>query len=127
MDGDDFYREQLDMTRSEQEKNMSFKAQVCAWVMAGAVVVLVLVVVLFVGVLLAGNQWAAEGVGSSSNAAQQILPKVGVALQYRLVCVCVCVHACACVCVCVCACACACVYVYALRECCVCEACGRWL
>lgn len=73
---DDFYHEQLDRTRNEQEKNMSFNAQVCAWVLAGAVVALVLVLVVFVGILLAGNQWVAEGVVSSSAAAQQVLPKV---------------------------------------------------
>ena len=73
---DDFYREQLDRTRTEQEKNMNFSAQLCGWFMAGIVVSVMVVLVVFVGVLLAGNQWVAEGVGSSSTAAQQVLPKV---------------------------------------------------
>ena len=83
---DDFYREQLDRTRNEQEKNMSFNAQLCVWALAGTVVVLVLVLVVFVGILLAGNQWVAEGVASSSDAAQGLLPKVCGGLVLTVLC-----------------------------------------
>ena len=59
-------------------RNLTLSAQVFAWSLTVSLVVVLVCLIVFVGILLAGSGWITAGVHEGSNAMNSTLPEVRV-------------------------------------------------